>query len=67
MNTTDTALLNESAIPADLLPKARAWFARQMAQCAASHGSRWPDHREWIADYLNAELREHVARKAGAA
>ncbi len=60
-----TDLLDEKPISPELLPKARAWFARQMARCAASHGSRWPEHREWLADYLNAELRQHLAKKEG--
>lgn len=63
---TDLHLLDETPIPVELRPKAREWFARQMARCAASHGTRWPDHREWLADYLNAELAEHLAKKEGA-
>ena len=62
-----TPLLNESAIPPDLLPKARAWFQRRMDHYAAKHGAAWPDTREWIADYINEELREHLARKGGMA
>jgi len=62
-----TPLLNESAIPPELLPKARAWFQRRMDRYAAKHGAAWPDTREWIADYINEELREHLARKGGMA
>jgi len=56
-------LLNESNIPPEHLPKARAWFQRQMDRCAAKHGSNWPEHREWLADYFNEELREHLENK----
>ena len=56
-------LLNESAIPPEHLPKARAWFQRQMDRCAEKHGDKWPDHREWMADYINEELREHLESK----
>ena len=57
------SLLNESAIPPEHLPKARAWFQRQMDRCAEKHGDKWPEHREWMADYLNEELREHLESK----
>ena len=57
--------LNESNIPPALLPEARAWFQKQMDDCAAKHGDRWPDTREWLAEYFNAELREHLASKGG--
>ena len=55
--------LNENNIPPELLPKARAWFQRRMDYYAAKHGSAWPDTREWIADYINEELREHLEKK----
>ena len=57
------SLLNESAIPPEHLPKARAWFQRQMDRCAEKHGDKWPEHREWMTDYLNEELREHLESK----
>lgn len=56
-------LLNESNIPPEHLPKARAWFQRHMDRCAAKHGDNWPEHREWLAEYFNEELREHLERK----
>ena len=59
--------LNENNVPTELLPKARAWFQRRMDYYAAKHGSAWADTREWIADYINEELREHLARKGGMA
>ena len=55
--------LNENNIPPEHLPKARAWFQRQMDRCAEKHGDKWPEHREWMADYLNEELREHLESK----
>lgn len=55
--------LNETNIPPDLLPTARDWFQRQIDRAAAKHGDKWPEHREWIADYLNEELREHLESK----
>lgn len=62
-----TPLLNESVIPPELLPKARAWFQRRMDYYAAKHGTAWANTREWIADYINEELREHLAKKGGSA
>lgn len=59
--TTDG--LREEGIPPDVLPKAREWWARQMQQLARSHGSKWPEHRQWLADYLNEEVRERLAKR----
>lgn len=55
--------LNEAGIPVDLLPKARAWFAREMARLEQIHGAKWADHRDWLADYVNAEIMERVKRR----
>lgn len=55
--------LKEDGIPADLLPKARAWFAREMARLEKLHGAKWADHREWLADYVSAELRERARQR----
>jgi hypothetical protein len=52
--------LNEQRIPADLLPQARTWFAKEMRRLEKAHGEAWPNTRDWIADYLNAELAERV-------
>lgn len=51
---------NADAIPPELRDKARAWFARQMAMCEAKHGPHWRENREWVAEYLNAELAHHL-------
>jgi hypothetical protein len=55
--------LREEDIPPPLLPKAMEWWNRQMASIAKAHGSEWPKHRDWIVDYLNAELREHLQKR----
>ena len=60
-----TPLLNEQNIPPALLPKARAWFDRQIKHLEAKHGPQWPAHREWLASYLNEELREHLENHRG--
>ena len=44
--------LNEANIP-----------PQQMDRCAAKHGDNWPEHREWLAEYFNEELREHLEKK----
>jgi hypothetical protein len=56
-------MLNEQNIPAELLPQASAWFARQLAQLEKAHGPHWPAHRDWLVSYLNEELRERVANR----
>ena len=55
--------LNESNVPPEYLPKAREWFQHQMERCAEMHGTCWPEHREWVADYINEELRQHLESK----
>lgn len=60
--TETTQGLREEGIPSDLLPKVRAWWDSQMNTIARAHGADWPKHREWIADYLNEEVRERLAR-----
>ena len=52
--------LNEQNIPPHLLLKARAWYARQIADLEQKHGPGWPNVREWLEDYVNAELREYL-------
>ena len=55
--------LNEQNIPPHLLPKARAWYARQIADLEQKHGPGWPNVRGWLEDYVNAELREHLQKQ----
>jgi hypothetical protein len=59
-------MLKEQNIPADLLPQARAWFDREMVRLEKVHGEKWPDHRDWLADYLNAEIAERVQKRSEA-
>jgi hypothetical protein len=58
--------LNERDIPAELLPKARAWFAQEMARLEKLHGDKWPDHRDWLAEYVSEELRERAMHRTAA-
>lgn len=58
-------MLNEQNIPAELLPKARAWFDRQMQNLEQKHGAKWPEHREWLIEYLNADIRQHLVKRGG--
>lgn len=60
---TSCVTLDERGIPAALLPQARAWFDRQLVQLEKAHGPHWPANREWLVDYLNAELREFVSKR----
>ena len=58
-------MLDEQNIPVELLPKARAWFDRQMQNLEQKHGAKWPEHRAWLVEYLNQELLEYVAKREG--
>jgi hypothetical protein len=58
--------LIEDGIPPHLLERSRAWFAREVRKLERSHGPHWPAHRDWLIEYLNAELRELVAKAGGA-
>jgi len=55
--------LDESQIPPELLEQTRAWWVRRMQEAERSHGEAWPKHRDWLADYMNAEIREQVAKR----
>jgi hypothetical protein len=39
---------------------AQEWFDRQIATISKAHGDSWPEHREWIEDYLREEIRERL-------
>lgn len=55
--------LDESGIPAELLARARAWFGREVRSLERSHGPHWPAVKDWLADYLRAELRELIEKE----
>lgn len=46
--------------PAEVLAKAEAWYAQQLAILAQCHGHRWPEHREWVEAYLREQLRQRL-------
>jgi hypothetical protein len=58
--------LVEDSIPPALLPRARAWFTREVRALEKAHGSSWPAVKDWLADYLRAELRELIEQEGGA-
>ena len=60
-----TVELDLTGVPTDLHARARTWFDRQMRHLERAHGPHWPANREWLIDYLNAELRELVAKAEG--
>ncbi len=47
--------------PAEVRRRANEWFARQLERAAKAHGAAWPEHREWVEDYLKQELRDRLA------
>lgn len=46
--------------PAEMQERAERWFNRQVEKLAKAHGDKWPDHREWLEDYLREEIRERL-------
>lgn len=37
---------------------------RELDRCRVAHGCSWPEHRQWLIDYLNAGAREWLRRSA---
>ncbi|HPW29538.1 MAG TPA: hypothetical protein PLL01_09135 [Rhodoferax sp.] len=54
---------NETTVPKYLVSRALKWYDRQITRLKKKHGDQWLDHREWIEDYLNAELVELVDKE----
>jgi hypothetical protein len=40
--------------------RAQAWFAREMDAAQKAQGAAWPQHQEWVADYLRQEIRQRL-------
>lgn len=40
--------------------QAQAWYESQMAKAERSLGPLWPAFKDWIDDYVRAELRERL-------
>lgn len=47
----------EQLSPDEVRKRAATWYERQLQLAAAAHGNAWPEHREWVEDYLKEELR----------
>lgn len=52
--------MSAALTPAQLRERAERWFEREMAIAERAHGARWPEHRDWVADYLRQEIRERL-------
>ena len=55
-----TGASNDAGRPqgrAEILTAARRWYETELERCTRAHGARWPEHREWVDDYLGEELR----------
>lgn len=46
--------------PEQIREMSEKWYARQIQTISAAHGTSWPQHREWIEDYLKETLRERL-------
>lgn len=40
--------------------KAERWYQAQVEKAAMAHGDRWAEHREWVENYLQEELRQRL-------
>lgn len=49
-----------SHTPAQIRELSEKWYDRQVEVISMAHGPSWPQHREWIEDYLKAELRDRL-------
>lgn len=52
-----------SATPAQVRAAAKQWFERQLALLQRQHGSRWPEHEQWLRDYLAQQLRSRLVER----
>lgn len=55
--------LREADVPADMLPDVRRWWDAQLGALEKTHGAKWPDVKDWLFDYMNAEVRERIAKR----
>lgn len=46
---------------ADLPDAVRPWLLDQLAQAKRRHRSAWPEHEQWVRQYLAQEAGERVA------
>lgn len=46
--------------PGEIRQRARAWYDRQIEIIAKAHGPSWPEHKAWIDDYLQEEIRQRL-------
>lgn len=46
--------------PAEVRQRAERWFEAQLTKLAKAHGTHWASNREWVEDYLKAQLRERL-------
>jgi hypothetical protein len=54
------AVSTDTLTPAQVLERARAWYARQMLLLEQCHGDSWSRHCDWCSAYLREELRQRL-------
>lgn len=42
----------------ELRARANRWHTAELERATRGMGRRWPEHREWVDDYVRTELRE---------
>jgi hypothetical protein len=58
MNTADELL--RSIADDQLRERATRWYGREIERARKGQGDAWGRNREWVEDYLLAELRERL-------
>lgn len=51
---------NKVPTPSEIRDQADEWYRRQVETLSRSHGSSWPEHREWVEQFLKEELRQRL-------
>lgn len=46
--------------PGEIRQRAQAWYDRQIEIISKAHGSSWPQHKDWVDDYLREQLRDRL-------
>lgn len=45
---------------AEVRALAEAWYRQQVERIAQCMGQFWPEHREWVEDYVAEEVRQKL-------
>lgn len=49
--------------PAQVRELVQSWYDRQVAVISQAFGDKWPEHQDWVEDYLREEVRALLIAK----